>query len=174
MRATAVRRIRGAIIVGLVVGWALVLRPQWLGGPATYVLVRGDSMLPTYQNGDFLVLSPEATYGPGDIVAYKVPEGQVGAGHLIVHRIRAITEQGFEIRGDNNSSADPWIVTPSDVVGRTVLQVPALGLVLAFLLQPVIAGGLAASGVVMYFVARSNPAKPGVRVPLRRQVPTLR
>lgn len=148
------------LVIG-VIAWAMFLRPQWLGGPATFVLVRGDSMVPTYQNGDFLLAYPQTSYGVGDIVAYKVPTGEIGAGHLVVHRISAVTSAGFELQGDNNPATDPWTATSVDLMGRVVVRIPAVGLVLAFVLQPVIAGGFASAFVVMFFVARSlAPAMP--------------
>lgn len=151
---------RNLLLVIGVIAWALFLRPEWLGGPATFVLVRGDSMVPTYGNGDFLIAYPQGGYEVGDIVAYKVPAGEVGAGHLVVHRISAITASGFELQGDNNPASDPWVATSADLVGRVAVRIPAVGLVLAFVLQPVIAGGFAAALVVMFCVSRSSWLQP--------------
>ena len=107
--------LRNLLLVTAVIAWAIFLRPQWLGGPATFVLVRGDSMVPTYDNGDFLLAYPQPSYQVGDIVAYKVPVGEIGAGHLVVHRISAVTSAGFELQGDNNPASDPWIATTADL-----------------------------------------------------------
>ena len=168
----AVRRfpLRKLLLVAAIVAWALVLRPQWLGGPAAYVLVRGDSMLPTFNNGDFVVAYPQATYNVGDIVAYRVPAGEVGAGHIVVHRISAETATGFEFQGDNNPDKDPWVIGNGDLAGKIVLRIPSVGLALAFFLQPVVAGGLAAAVVVMALIALwtskpSNEAPSPVRDP---------
>jgi len=147
------------LAVGLLL-WAIFLRPQWLGGPATFVLVRGDSMVPTYSNGDFLLAYPQSVYGVGDIVAYKVPTGEIGAGHLVVHRISGVTTGGFELQGDNNPATDPWVATTADLMGKVIVRVPRVGTALAFVLQPVIAGGLAAALVVMFFAARSTWPEP--------------
>jgi signal peptidase I len=144
---------RRLVFVALVVAWAIFLRPTSLGGSATYVLVRGDSMLPTYENGDFLVAYGNDSYRVGDVVAYRVPEGDVGAGHLIVHRISAASDAGYTLTGDNNPASDPWLIGRSNIAGHVVTRVPAVGLFLAFVLQPVVAGGIAASLVVMYGVA---------------------
>lgn len=157
---------RNLLLVVGVIAWAIFLRPQWLGGPATFVLVRGDSMVPTYANGDFLIAYPQTAYGIGDIVAYKVPAGEVGAGHLVVHRIAAASAAGFELQGDNNPASDPWTATSADLVGRVVVRLPAVGLVLAFVLQPAIAGGFAAALVVMFFVSRSTWLQPTPRRPV--------
>ena len=140
------------IFVALIVTWAIFLRPTSLGGSATYVLVRGDSMQPTFENGDFLVAYRDS-YDVGDIVAYRVPDGEVGAGHLIVHRISAASASGYTMAGDNNPASDPWLIAPSNIAGHVVIRLPAVGLFLAFALQPVVAGGIAASLVVMYAVA---------------------
>jgi signal peptidase I len=149
-------KVRNLLIVVGVIAWAIFLRPQWLGGPATFVLVRGDSMVPTYENGDFLLVYPQADYGVGDIVAYKVPTGQVGAGHLVVHRISAVSAAGLELQGDNNPAQDPWTATTADLVGEVVVRVPGVGVILAFALQPIIAAGLASACVVMFGAARAT------------------
>lgn len=161
---------RNLLLAALLLAWALFLRPQALGGSAAFILVRGDSMLPTFNNGDLLLVYPQASYSVGDIVAYRLPASEVGAGHLVVHRISATSPDGFELQGDNNPVADPWTARPADVAGRVFLRIPAVGMVLAFLLQPVLAGGLASAGVVMFILARATRTTAS-RPPKARPVP---
>jgi signal peptidase I len=157
-RFSLFRVARRAAVLGFFAVWLLALRPQWMGGPALYLLVRGDSMLPSYQNGDLVVVMAQADYGVGDAVGYRVPAGEVGAGRIVVHRIVGQDGQDFVMRGDNNPSDDPTRPTRADIAGRVTLAVPSVGRFIALLLQPVVAGGLAAAVVVMAVVARSPAA----------------
>jgi signal peptidase len=152
-----------AAFIVIAVLWALFLRPQWLGGSTAFITVRGDSMLPTYQNGDFLMASAQAAYGPGDIVAYKVPVAEVGAGHVVVHRIKTAEDGRFIIQGDNNPEPDPWNLGSSDMVGRVVVRLPGFGTILQTLLSPTVAGSIAATLMVMILVAGAT----------KKQSPTL-
>ena len=43
------------VALGVAAFWFVVLRPQAIGGPASYVLVSGHSMLPTLRDGDVLL-----------------------------------------------------------------------------------------------------------------------
>lgn len=144
----------GALVL-LVFAWALLLRPSFLGGPATYIVVRGDSMLPTYQTGDLVVMHARSAYAVREIVAYRVPSGEIGAGRLVVHRIvGGDPVRGFVMKGDHNPAPDPWVPRARDIVGRAWLVGPGLGRTIAFVHQPVMAGGLAAALVVMFLLAR--------------------
>lgn len=159
MRAQARARLRRVIELALGIAaiaiWAVTLRPTSLGGPATYVVVRGDSMLPTFQSGDLVVLQAAAGYAAGDVVGYHVPGGEVGEGALVVHRIAAGDGQaGFTMLGDNNPAPDPWVPGASDVAGRAWLVIPGVGRLIAFVQRPAAAGALATSLVVMLAFAR--------------------
>jgi signal peptidase I len=124
-----------------------------------YVVVRGDSMLPTYQSGDLLVIMNTSTYSPGGPAAYRVPPGELGEGLIVVHRIVAFDGSHFTMKGDNNPGPDPTAPAQADMVGAVALQLPGVGALIATALSPTIAGGLAAALVVMYGVARmSAPA----------------
>jgi signal peptidase len=161
MRRRAGRALELAIGLALVAAWAIALRPTVLGGPATYVVVRGDSMLPGYQSGDLVLLEATPGYTPGDVVGYRVPDGEVGAGHVVVHRIIGGDGGiGFTVQGDNNPAPDPWLPHRADVVGRVSVLIPGLGRWVAFAHQPAVAGALAVSLLVMFVVARW-PAVPG-------------
>lgn len=150
------------VLILLVGVWLLVLRPQSLGGSALYIVVRGDSMLPTYQSGDLVVARSETGYAPGDIVAYRVPSGELGAGRIVIHRIVGTgAGSGFVVRGDHNPSSDPWSPQPSDIAGRAWLVAPGLGRAIAFIHQPVVAGSLASGLVVMVLLARRPPSSSG-------------
>lgn len=161
-RSRALRAVKVATALVLVVTWMAFLRPTWLGGPATFVLVRGDSMLPTYQNGDLLLALAQPGYSVGDAVAYRVPASEVGAGHLVIHRIVEIQADGsFVFQGDNNPAVDPWRISSTDLAGHVAVRLPGVGKAMMLLLSPTILGGLAAAAVVMAFVARSGASRGG-------------
>lgn len=142
------------VVLGLFTGWAVLLRPESLGGSVVYLVVRGDSMLPTYQTGDLVILRARSTYGAGEIVAYRVPAGELGAGHVVIHRIiGGDASSGFELQGDHNPAPDPWRPRPTDVAGAAWLVVPGAGRILATMHQPIVLGSLAAALVVGWFVA---------------------
>jgi signal peptidase len=166
--------------VVLVVAWVVTLRPTSLGGPATYIVVRGDSMLPAIHSGDLVVLQAGSDYRPGDAIGYRVPDGEVGEGQVVVHRIVAGNgRSGFTMEGDNNPAPDPWLPHGGDVAGRIWLLLPGLGRAIVVAHQPAVAGALAVSLLVMVVLARRpkgrqaprptpgpsvRPAGPGLRL----------
>ena len=163
-----VTAVRMCLFAATVTFWVLTLRPQVLGGPAAYLVVRGDSMLPTYETGDLLILHSAESYEVGDVVAYKVPAGELGEGHLVVHRIvGGDASSGWILEGDNNPAPDPWMPRDGDIVGRPWVALPQAGRVLAWLHQPVMLGGLAAALVVALIIAHPGPW----RVPFRPRAP---
>ena len=130
----------------LVAGWALFLRPQVLGGSTTFVVVHGNSMLPRHVTGDLVVLRREPTYRVHEVIAYRVPKGQLGADAIVIHRIiGGDGSTGFTLKGDNNPAPDPWHPRTADVVGTEMWHVPSLGAVLARLRTPAVMGALAAA-----------------------------
>jgi signal peptidase len=126
--------------------WWVTLRPTvFLGGPATFITVKGTSMLPTLKTGDFVLAEAQPTYRVGDLVVYRVPKGQIGAGDDLIHRIVAgNATTGFTLKGDDNPAPDPWIVPRSDVLGKEALTVPGLGNSLLVIRSPLFAGLVAA------------------------------
>jgi signal peptidase I len=160
------RRIRKAGSVGfvatLIVVWAFTLRPQVLGGPAVFVAVRGSSMLPTYEHGDLVVVQSAATYKVGDVVAYRVPAGDIGAGKIVIHRIvDGDATRGFTLQGDHNTAPDPWHPRQADMVGIATFRLSGAGRLIALVQQPAILAGLASAIVVTVLLAR--PAGPTTR-----------
>jgi signal peptidase len=123
--------------------------------------VRGDSMLPTYHPGDLMVVRRAASYAIGDVVAYRVPAGEVGAGLVVVHRILAgDATSGYVMQGDHNPARDPWIVPEREIVGGAWIAVPWLGAGIALLRQPVILAGLMSSLVVFLILVRPGGQNP--------------
>jgi len=160
VRARSRRFLELAFSLAFVALWAVTLRPTSLGGPATYVVIRGDSMLPSLHAGDLVILRAERGVGAGDVVGYRVPEGEVGAGHLVVHRIESGDgEAGFTMLGDNNPAPDPWQPRATDVAGKAWLLLPGLGRVIAFVHQPAVAAALAVSLLVMLALSRAAPVR---------------
>jgi signal peptidase I len=146
-----------------VVGWVLFLRPQTLGGPAAYIMVSGESMEPTYYNGDFVVSRKQTSYEPGDIVVFRVPKGEVGEGRHVIHRIiGGSSTTGFTTQGDNRSSPDLWRPTNEDVVGEAWFRVPGAVSRWLPLLRTPLALGLFA-GLWAYWVAIAPRKNEGTR-----------
>ena len=117
-----------AVVFAIVTHW-----PMAFGGSTQLVWVSGDSMEPTYQARDLVVVRAADDYGVGDVVMYPIPNGRAGEGILIIHRIVGILDGGvpddaapprYVTRGDNRASDDPWEPTTDDIVGAVAYRVP--------------------------------------------------
>src|SRR5437899_6149235 len=81
--------------------------PQGLGGRSGWVMVSGTSMLPRLHTGDLVLVERQSSYHAGEVVAYHVPKGQVGAGHVVIHRIIGGNgKTGWTMKGDNRTAPD--------------------------------------------------------------------
>ena len=148
-----------AFVIGVVLFWAFVLRPQALGGPAGYVLVSGHSMLPRYHTGDLVLVERKSSYHVGQVIAYHVPKGDPMAGAQVIHRIiGGDAKRGFLVQGDNRSAPDVWRPKPADIVGAKAQRIPNAVLVLQFLRSPVLLGLLAACFVFVRVLGRPDPS----------------
>jgi signal peptidase I len=150
----------------LIAGWLVFLRPQALGGDVSYIVVRGTSMLPIFHTGDLVIVRTEPEYGPDDVVAYRVPDGELGAGQVVIHRILRQDDRHFVMQGDNNNQTDPWFPARGDIVGRPWMLLPGVGTLLVMVREPAILAALAAALVVMVLVAR-GPARGPASSPRR-------
>ncbi|MGZ4334825.1 MAG: signal peptidase I [Gaiellaceae bacterium] len=142
------------LVVAACVFWVMFLRPQSLGGPAGYVLVSGQSMLPLYHTGDLVLVQRRQSYNVGDIIAYRVPKGDPMAGAQVIHRIGGgNATRGFVVQGDNRTAPDVWRPKPNDIVGSASLQLPHAVVVLQLMRSPLLLGLLAASFGFVYLLS---------------------
>lgn len=141
------------MVAAVVVFWFVALRPQSLGGPAGFVLVSGDSMLPRMRTGDLVILHEHDRYRKGDVIAYHVPKPDPAAGAQVIHRIiGGSAEKGFVVQGDNRTAPDIWHPKPEDVIGAEWVHIPRLGKVVAWLHTPIAIGAVAAFAVVLWIL----------------------
>jgi signal peptidase len=125
--------------------------PQGLGGRAGWVLVSGTSMLPHYHTGDLVLVEHQSGYHVGEVVAYRVPRGQVGAGHVVIHRIIGGNGRtGWKTKGDNRTAPDLWYPTNHDVIGAKELRIPDAWFVLRVFHMPVLLALFAAVGAFLW------------------------
>jgi len=125
--------------------------PQSLGGRSGWVMVSGTSMLPRLHTGDLVLVERQSSYHAGEVVAYHVPKGQVGAGHVVIHRIIGGNgKTGWTMKGDNRTAPDLWYPTNHDVIGSKALRIPHAWFVLRLLHMPVLLALFAAFGVFFW------------------------
>lgn len=153
------------LAVAALAAWFVFLRPTGLGGSASYIFVAGVSMQPTLVTGDLAVLQRADEYKPGDIVAYHVPEGEPGAGALVIHRIiGGSATSGFILQGDNKPLPDDWRPTPDLIEGAMWFRAPGAGAVIGAIRNPTVFAPLAA-GVTVFFILLSGSRNRDPEVP---------
>jgi signal peptidase len=159
MKFSALRHLPLLLVAGVFLAWFVLLRPAALGGPASYLWVSGVSMLPTLETGDFVVVQKADHYEAGEILAYRVPEGEPGAGAIVIHRlVGGSANDGFVMQGDNKKQPDDWHPKADDVVGHLWVMVPGAGGAVALLRNPTVLAPLAA-GATVFFILLGGPSR---------------
>jgi signal peptidase I len=121
-----------AFALAAIAAWGIW--PSRLGGATTVLAVEGNSMLPTYRNGDLVVARSDGGYETGDVVVIRVAIGDAGRHALVVHRIIDVRSDGSVVtKGDNRATADGFPTTVDDIVGRARWRLPRGALLLHLL-----------------------------------------
>jgi signal peptidase len=141
------------ILLGVFLAFGVnIVLGQALSTDMPVVAVESNSMVPTFYQGDILII--QGTANPdnyknmlaiGDIIVFSVEGRDVP----IVHRIKAINSDGsFQTQGDANTAQHPFEkrIEPGQIHGKVLMTVPYLGWVkigiteylLPFLLKNVI------------------------------------
>lgn len=133
--------------------WFVLLRPGFLGGSASYVLVSGVSMQPGLATGDLAIMRKQARYSKGDVIAFQVEGG------VVIHRIvGGNARKGYVTQGDNREEPDMWRPKPSNVGGALWFNIPKIGLAIAMLRQPLILAVFAGILGALTAFRRGSPA----------------
>jgi signal peptidase I len=119
-------------------------------------------MLPTYHTNDLVITRQRSSYAKGDIVAYRVPKGQVGAGIVVIHRvIGGSGRTGYLLQGDNNPAPDDWRPKSGDVVGKAWILGPQAGTLLVLLHAPIALASVAAGIAIAIVVVPQSGSESG-------------
>lgn len=73
--------------------------------------------------GDMLVIIKPDDIKLGDVVIYQRGDAR----YTIIHRVIAVTGEGYFIKGDNNAKEDPGVVKKEQILGKAVIAAPLLG-----------------------------------------------
>ncbi len=159
----ALRLLWKAIPVALCIGFAALVWPTSLGGTTSYVKVSGTSMTPKLQNGDLVVTRSVGNYHTGDVIAYRVPKGEVGSGLLVLHRIvGGSAAAGFITRGDHRRTDDLWRPKGSEVIGEKWIVIAGAGNAMGRLRSPLALAAFAAlmaGGAMFAILRRTAPTR---------------
>jgi signal peptidase len=148
----AIQALALVAVAAVALGWFVFLRPQVLGGPAAYILVSGQSMEPTIHAGSLVVAQRQETYQVGEIVVYRIPDGEPASGLNVIHRIvGGSAATGFVMQVDNAPGSDVWRPKPADILGRSEVVVPGAVSVLLVARSPIVAASVAAA-LAVYFI----------------------
>jgi signal peptidase I len=98
--------------------------------------ILSNSMQPTFDAGDIILVNVDVKPKEGDVITYKHPDGV-----LVTHRaVRTFEKDGttfFETKGDNNQQVDDVIISRENIVGVQKKIIPNLGYAAQFLTGPI-------------------------------------
>ena len=130
------------------------------------VAVESNSMVPTFSQGDILILNGETSYKVGDIIVFSPSPDSIP----VVHRVVSINPDGsYQTKGDANNSQLPFEknIQSGQIHGKVVLIVPYLGWVKIGITQYVIPNviWLATLAIFLYlifaFIKKRTEGKSG-------------
>ena len=140
------------VFVLVLLGLYVLAGPTSLGGPASYVIVDGVSMEPTYEDSDLVVAYERDTYAVGDVIVYDAP---INHQFNVIHRIIERTDGGFVTQGDNRDEVDGWIAPDEEIYGAALFHIPNGGAIVNFLRQPTTILAIGAGWITLILMERS-------------------
>ena len=126
------RPVRACILIVVLVYAGIISEPFepsfFLGTEYPLAVVEGNSMNPTYLDGDLLVLQgvPSETIIVDVVIVFHSPNEY---DKFIVHRVKERIETNGRsafTKGNNNWTVDPWRVPTQNVVGIVLYRIPAV------------------------------------------------
>ena len=159
-----------SVFVQMIITVVLILAiwPAQFGGRFAVTIVAGNSMEPTYMLGDAVVTWKEPA-GVGDVVLFRVPEGEFGEGNLVIHRVVGHDGSGWVTKGDNSYGRDTWTISDNDILGVAKFDLPHSGRVLAITRSWVFIAGLGGLAIAMFIWPDNHEPRPHSRAPYLRR-----
>jgi signal peptidase I len=124
------------IIIAILVPIIIYFWPAILGGNTEFLIVQGNSMLPTILPGSFIIAQKQPSYEIDDIVGFVLKER--GPQRVVVHRIITEDERGFRMQGDNNPKGDIGFYSNQEILGKVAFVVPYLGDAIGLARNPIV------------------------------------
>src|SRR5690606_34747436 len=121
--------------------------PTTLGGQTSFVVVSGSSMEPTYFGGDLGIARPMEP-SVGDVIVSAPTE--LGGSQSVHRIIGGSAEDGWVVKGDNNSFIDPFEPTADEVRGVVLVHYADMGRVTALMLNPLFWASFIIAALVIY------------------------
>jgi signal peptidase I len=150
------RVVRAGVVVAILISAWLAFGPVAIGGPTSYVVTDGISMLPHFKANGLVLTRAQSSYHVGEVAAYH--NEQLHA--VVMHRIVAIDAGRYVFKGDNNSFQDLYHPTKSQIVGKEWVYIPTAGRIFTFVRKPLafglIMGLLGVYGIRAYMPSQSR------------------
>ena len=146
-----------SVSIGLFLAWFILFAPRAVLGPATYAIVNGVSMEPTYITGDLVVARFQDDYQIGQEVVFNAD------GRLVVHVLYSgNAEDGWRTKGIHNTWVDPWILQDRNIYGSVWFHIPQVAKVLDWTKQNPygFAGVVSAISVLPFFAYHRRRIAP--------------
>ena len=98
--------------------------------PVRLLIVKSNSMYPTLQKGDFILIKRNNDCKKGDIITYDYESN-----YLVTHRIIEKNNNFFITKGDNNNSEDDKFIQLDNIKGKVILILNRKNQISIFLLM---------------------------------------
>ena len=98
--------------------------------PVRLLIVKSNSMYPTLQKGDFILIKRNNDYKKGDIITYDYESN-----YLVTHRIIEKNNNFFITKGDNNNSEDDKFIQLDNIKGKVIFILNRKNQISIFLLM---------------------------------------
>jgi len=144
------------IIIAILVPFIIYLWPTVLGGNTEFLIVQGESMLPTIVPGSFIIAQKQPSYEVDDVVGFVLKVS--GSQTIVVHRIISEDDRGFRMQGDNNPKVDIGFYSSEEILGKVAFVAPYVGDLISLARNPVvlIISAVAVTGIQMELKRRKK------------------